>query len=60
MSFACDFDGPCCESYGMNFPGADVREENVSDLTVSLERKDMRYDLVHVSICHMFSFVFFH
>ncbi|KAK6201802.1 hypothetical protein LQW54_009381 [Pestalotiopsis sp. IQ-011] len=47
--FACDFDGPSCESYRMNFPEADVREENVSDLTVSLERKDMRFDLVHLS-----------
>lgn len=60
VSFACDFDGPCCESYMMNFPGADVREENVSDLTVSLERKDMRFDLVHVSICHVVTSIFYH
>ncbi|KAF3001660.1 hypothetical protein E8E14_005605 [Neopestalotiopsis sp. 37M] len=49
VSFACDFDRPSCVSYRMNFPRADVWEANVSDVAANLERKELRFDLLHLS-----------
>ncbi|ETS78461.1 hypothetical protein PFICI_10523 [Pestalotiopsis fici W106-1] len=49
VSYACDFDQPSCQSYRMNFPRADVAEANVSDVVANLERKEMRFDMLHLS-----------
>lgn len=49
VSFACDLDEPSCESYRMNFPNTDLRQENVSDLVIGLKNHDMRLDILHIS-----------